>query len=85
VTTLAPVSDLPPEWAYKGCYSDMIRNRVLDEGFFASRSNMTGESCINYCGGLGFSYAGTGETSSLSIHLQTLTDPQSSLANVSAV
>jgi hypothetical protein len=56
-------SDLPEEWSFKGCYSDSVQDRVLNEplGFYASNTSMTGEACINYCGGLGYNYAGTGK------------------------
>ncbi|KAF2655990.1 WSC-domain-containing protein, partial [Lophiostoma macrostomum CBS 122681] len=58
-TTLTTASGLPPKWEYKGCYSDSVQHRVLDEAFLASNTTMTGASCVQYCDGLGFSYAGT--------------------------
>lgn len=36
---------------------------MLDEpkGFYASNTSMTGETCVDYCDGLGYNYAGTGK------------------------
>ena len=72
ISLLAPVSharsfardttiptDLPGTWTSLGCYIDV--GRTLTDGGYDDVFGMTDESCIAYCGSLGFNYAGTGE------------------------
>lgn len=58
---LAVPPQLQGTWTYQGCYIDV--GRTLTEGGYDDIIGMTDESCIAYCDGLGYNYAGTGEAS----------------------
>ncbi|KAI9715377.1 MAG: hypothetical protein M1812_006022 [Candelaria pacifica] len=45
------------KWEYVGCGSDNVGSRVLTPGYSAS-AKMTVETCIDYCSGKGYSFAG---------------------------
>jgi WSC domain len=45
-------------WAYQGCYTD-TGARVLSGSSYVNTTGMTDESCIKYCDGLGYYYAGS--------------------------
>ena len=49
-------SGLPGGFAYKGCYIDNANGRVLPNE--NDNAQLTVESCITYCTGLGYSVAG---------------------------
>jgi hypothetical protein len=51
-------STLPGTWSFQGCYTD-TGNRVLSGSSYVNTTSMTDESCIKYCNGLGYYYAGT--------------------------
>lgn len=51
-------SSLPGTWVYNGCYTD-TGARTLSGPSYTNNTGMTDESCIKYCDGLGFYYAGT--------------------------
>jgi hypothetical protein len=53
VTTLG----LPSGWAYKGCYIDGANGRIFNTQQ-PDLSNLTMESCVSTCSGLGYSVAG---------------------------
>ena len=59
-TALSPASNLPTGWSYLSCYTDSVSNRVLNGATYADYYNMTGLSCIDYCGSKGYDFAGTG-------------------------
>ncbi|KAF8862211.1 glyoxal oxidase-like protein [Acephala macrosclerotiorum] len=45
-------------WAYQGCYTDP-GPKTLTGSSYVNTTGMTDESCISYCDGLGYYYAGT--------------------------
>ena len=45
-------------WAYQGCYTD-TGARVLSGSSYVNATGMTDESCIKFCDGLGYYYAGS--------------------------
>jgi hypothetical protein len=51
-------SILPGTWEYQGCYTD-TGARVLSGSSYVNTTGMTDESCIKYCDGLGYYYAGS--------------------------
>lgn len=50
-------SALPSGWSYSGCYTDNTDPRTLHSDSYVD-SAMTESSCINYCNGKGYPYAG---------------------------
>ncbi|KAH9172526.1 copper radical oxidase [Lactarius sanguifluus] len=51
--------DLPAGWTSQGCYSDNVDGgRALTSGGYVDATGMTVESCVNFCSGQGFIYAG---------------------------
>lgn len=50
-------STLPSAWSYVGCYTDSTSVRTLRTDSYADDS-MTEVSCINFCNGKGYPYAG---------------------------
>jgi hypothetical protein len=48
---------LPSGWKYSGCYTDNTNPRTLHADGYADDS-MTESTCINYCNGKGYSFAG---------------------------
>ncbi|KAF2740327.1 WSC-domain-containing protein [Polyplosphaeria fusca] len=55
---LAPATTLPTGWTYQGCYVDSVSDRVLPWPFH-SGPDITGASCIAFCGAQGYPVAGT--------------------------
>lgn len=49
---------LPEKWTFQGCYTDS-NARTLASASYVNTTAMTEESCISYCGNLGYIYAGT--------------------------
>lgn len=55
---VTPVSNaLPAEWRYSGCYTDETNPRTLHADGYTDDS-MTESTCITYCNGKGYSFAG---------------------------
>ncbi|KLO15166.1 WSC-domain-containing protein, partial [Schizopora paradoxa] len=52
-------STLPSSWTSLGCYTDDVSDRTLNIISMSDASGMTGDECISYCGGKGYSFAGT--------------------------
>ncbi|KAH8988288.1 copper radical oxidase [Lactarius hatsudake] len=51
--------DLPAGWTSQGCYSDNVDGgRALTSGGYVDATGMTVESCVNFCNGQNFIYAG---------------------------
>lgn len=48
---------LPGTWTYQGCYTDP-GPRTLAGASYVNTTGMTDESCIKYCDGLSYLYAG---------------------------
>jgi len=79
----APVlsSDLPTGYESVGCYTDAVASRALYSNAYVSNS-MTEGSCISFCSGKGYTYAGVeysnecycGDTIAASGALSTATD-----------
>ncbi|KAL0942681.1 copper radical oxidase [Colletotrichum truncatum] len=51
-------NELPNGYSYLGCYSDNVASRQLSLANYVDDGNMTQESCIRFCQGKGFPYAG---------------------------
>ena len=49
---------LPTGWTSSGCYTDNVNSRTLYSAAYNDGTAMTEESCIAYCSGKGYSYAG---------------------------
>lgn len=45
-------------WQYSGCYADSPAKRVLTGDAYVSGTEMTPETCIDFCDDGGFKYAG---------------------------
>ena len=73
-------SPLPGTFVYQGCYTD-TGARALSGSSYTSATAMSDESCINYCNGLGYYYAGT-EYSSVGSTLHCPHDPTNSIAGM---
>ena len=50
-------NQLPAGWTSSGCYTDSVKQRTL-KGSVTTGSQMTQESCVSYCSGLNYGYAG---------------------------
>lgn len=55
---LAVPANLPGQWKYEGCYTD-VPGRTINGGGYVNTTGMTNEACIAYCQTGGFRYAGT--------------------------
>ena len=53
---LAITQNLPPGWTYKSCYTDV--GRTLNGASYVDNAKMTQETCVAYCDGKGYAYAG---------------------------
>lgn len=58
-STLSIATDLPAGWQFSSCYTDSVNARTLFGSVYTSGTSMTQESCIAYCAGLNYGYAGT--------------------------
>ncbi|MCJ1315893.1 hypothetical protein MMC15_001213 [Xylographa vitiligo] len=56
--TLVEPSSYTGNWEFTGCYTEGTNGRALS-GSSTTSNTMTDESCIAYCGGLNYFYAGT--------------------------
>ena len=52
-------NNLPQGWSFSSCYTDSVNARTLTGSVYTSGTAMTQESCISYCSGLNYGYAGT--------------------------
>lgn len=52
-------TQLPGGWTSKGCYTEGSSSRALTGASYNTNTAMTDESCITFCSGKGFIYAGT--------------------------
>ena len=58
--SLAVPTTLPGSWTSLGCYTDNVNGqRTISDASYTSGTNMTDESCINFCAASGWIYAGT--------------------------
>ncbi|KXX74964.1 putative fungistatic metabolite [Madurella mycetomatis] len=55
---LSVPTELPDEWEYEGCYTD-VPGRTLTGASYADGEAMTNEACMAFCASRGFQYAGT--------------------------
>jgi hypothetical protein len=55
---LVATSNVPAGWSYTGCYTDGTNGRALAKDA-NTNSQMTAQTCISYCSGLGYGVAGT--------------------------
>ncbi|KAH9946755.1 hypothetical protein B0H21DRAFT_388973 [Amylocystis lapponica] len=51
-------STLPSGWREIGCYTDNTASRTLTGAYYTSTTNMTVESCVDYCNSQSYIYAG---------------------------
>lgn len=56
-TASAPSASVPAGWELKGCYIDSVNGRIMDN-LQPDDADMTVESCIDACSGLGYKVAG---------------------------
>ncbi|KAF8263422.1 copper radical oxidase [Lactarius quietus] len=49
---------LPAGWTSLGCYSDNVNGRALTSASYTDTVGMTVESCVNFCNGQNYIYAG---------------------------
>ncbi|UPX16920.1 uncharacterized protein EKO05_0007301 [Ascochyta rabiei] len=55
---LGPSTDLPKNWSYKGCYSNLVGQRSLRSATLTS-DDQNARTCIEFCASAGFSLAAT--------------------------
>jgi hypothetical protein len=55
---VGPSPSLPGGWTYAGCWSDSVSNRKLHSDGYTNPTGMCEGTCINYCSGKGYTWAG---------------------------
>lgn len=45
-------------WSYTGCFVDSVSSRSLSGAVYYDSTDLTAETCVAYCAGAGYSYAG---------------------------
>lgn len=55
---LTPPANPQEGWNYIGCFVDSVAQRVLNGAVHYDTTGLTAESCVAFCSGAGFAYAG---------------------------
>jgi hypothetical protein len=74
---IANNNQLPAGWTSQGCYLDTGNPRTLNAASFAGNT-VTEESCVTFCNGKGYIYAGVEYSDECCMSLHPFLSPSSS-------